>query len=670
MQDGFYISAYCQIGQLEYLHRIALRHDQNISLWRKAGQAIELVQLWELERYSGQKHHTQAFYNTDHFREFLQERLAPLGLKPADIKGMWGTPGVTTDATDYWHRYGDFSQHSLAHLFSAMMLDKEVFERGCIVGLAVDGGPDSLEDLYSRDKPFYAGAIVKSGSVKVFPVPSTAPFWALLRQYFGLKEGSLMALASACRGPDLLPEQAPPPIFGVADFLEADAWFNGMIDKVNFLCDEEKSEDMDGRFSPLENKAAVMTRIIQACTEKRLENTVSSILKEHEVDPRSSHLAMAGGLALNCPANTHLMNTFGFKGFIAPPCVNDSGLSMGLGLMRFFEQNRDFAFKFASPYVGGRSGSSVEAVVASESFSPFVRALSTYAPSEFLEDIVKGPVVRICEGSEVGPRALGNRSLLADPRTERSKDLLNSIKQREWWRPVAPVVLEEHIDAWFEEAFPSPYMLHAFAVKPEQQALVPAICHLDGTARAQTLSRAANPALYDEIQAFARETGVPMLCNTSLNDRGEPILNSLEAALDFALKKELSVVYVDGFRLELTNFKVYQSAPPPEGVNRSFVPRQPIDWAEAERAANPLELTREELVLKQLNPRLRALDHKDPEQLPRLRKLLRRVRAQFSKRADFQFVDLAQDFDAPNTPPREAKALSRAEPPRLEVTDG
>jgi len=142
---------------------------------------------------------------------------------------------------------------------------------------------------------------------------------------------------------------------------------------------------------------------------------------------------------------------------------------------------------------------------------------------------------------EWGPRALGNRSILADPRNGKMKDILNEkIKHRESFRPFAPSILEEDTSEYFELDIPSPYMLLVAKVKKPDK--IPAVTHVDGTGRVQTVSREANPLYYDLIKEFHKITGVPVIVNTSMNVRGEPIVNTPEQAFDMLLKTDMDYI--------------------------------------------------------------------------------------------------------------------------------
>jgi carbamoyltransferase len=151
---------------------------------------------------------------------------------------------------------------------------------------------------------------------------------------------------------------------------------------------------------------------------------------------------------------------------------------------------------------------------------------------------------------EFGPRALGARSILASPINAAMQARLNAIKDREDFRPVAPVVLEEEVGRWFVNGDISPYMLFVFDVIPEKAAHIPAVRHVDGTARIQTVNRTQNPLYYDLIRAFAARTGVPVLVNTSFNTRGEPIVCTPRDALECFWTSPLDALVIGPFLIE------------------------------------------------------------------------------------------------------------------------
>jgi len=152
--------------------------------------------------------------------------------------------------------------------------------------------------------------------------------------------------------------------------------------------------------------------------------------------------------------------------------------------------------------------------------------------------------------AEFGPRALGSRSILASPIKAEMQEKLNEIKDREDFRPVAPVVLEEEVANWFKDGDVSPFMLFIYDVLPEKAECIPAVRHVDGTARIQTINRSQNAPYYDLLKAFFKRTGVPVLVTTSFNTRGEPIVNSPRDAIECFWTSPLDALVIGSFLLE------------------------------------------------------------------------------------------------------------------------
>ena len=167
------------------------------------------------------------------------------------------------------------------------------------------------------------------------------------------------------------------------------------------------------------------------------------------------------------------------------------------------------------------------------------------------QHIADGDVVGWFQGRmEFGPRALGNRSILADPRSAEMKDVLNRrVKFREYFRPFAPSVLADRAGELFAPPDASPFMLRAQRTREDQRAIVPAVTHVDGTARVQTVTRTSNPLYYRLIEEFAKRTGVPCVLNTSFNVRGEPIVNSVADALKCFFTTDMDVLFVGPYAL-------------------------------------------------------------------------------------------------------------------------
>ena len=210
------------------------------------------------------------------------------------------------------------------------------------------------------------------------------------------------------------------------------------------------------------------------------------------------NLVFMGGCALNSSANTSLWKLFDMIWIMPNP--GDAGSSLGAAAA-FYGKHLDWK----DPYIGYDLG-------------------GEYPVNEIVKGILKDGIVAVATGrAEYGPRALGNRSILADPRDPNIKDKVNLIKQRELFRPFAPVVMEECASKWFDMDFTSPYMQYTVkCLKPE---LVPSVVHADGTSRVQTVNRKENRGLWRVLNKFYLQTGVPMLLNTSLNIKGQPLLN-------------------------------------------------------------------------------------------------------------------------------------------------
>ncbi len=245
----------------------------------------------------------------------------------------------------------------------------------------------------------------------------------------------------------------------------------------------------------------------------------------------AKNLVIAGGVALNCVANGRLAREAGFENVWIQPAAGDDGIAIGCayyGWLEILRQRRSFVMDHS--YVGRRYGDQdIEKAI-----GKFLVRIQVTATSS--DDICRDTAKLLADqqvigwfqgGSEFGPRALGNRSLLADPRKPEMKDILNSrVKHRQPFRPFAPIVLAERAAEVFEGEEDSPFMLIAKRVRPEWRDRIPAVVHVDGTARVQTVREQTNPVLYRLLKEFEALTGVPVLINTSFNVKGEPMVET------------------------------------------------------------------------------------------------------------------------------------------------
>lgn len=569
MENGFYLSVYIYINKMMHLTGRYIRHDQNISLWKKEGEQIELIGYLELERLTGVKHADFAFYSKEDVILIINEFLSNWDLTMEDMLEIWGTPEFHKEMEpeenliEYHsiHDYKDFACHSIAHLYSGLLWDSEIFYRDKILGMAVDGGPDTVLDFQSIKKKLYSGCLSDQGAVTIFPVSSPACLWALASKIFNLREGTLMALASASTSKAYIEEQQALRLETTRDLSCLTEYFFDLKEQIDSLTAEDVNIGFNGfdeRFSEEENRISMVMKEIQRMSDAIMASNVEKIIEKFRIEPKEYYLSLSGGFALNCPSTSYLMERYGFKGHVAPPCVNDSGMSLGIALYGFYKRNPGIALKIRlkHPYYG-KKDDSLHSVTGSHTYKPYIESVSEFRKSQAAEDVIKGPVVWFDSNSEIGPRALGHRSILGDPRDLETKNEMNRIKQRQWWRPVAPIVLEEDAHNYFENCDSSPFMLRTYRILEDKLDKIPAVSHLNETARVQTLNSDTNAILYSFLQEFKKETGIPLLCNTSLNDRGEPIVDRIEEAFNFALRKHLDIMYVNGYRIKLKNQKDY-----------------------------------------------------------------------------------------------------------------
>lgn len=550
MKDGFYLSTYVCINTLGYLYKSSARHDYNISLWKLIGENVQLIRYWELERLTGEKQHKSAFFSKEQFVEVVSMLLEEEGISFDDIIEIWGTPELGNFQYYFFeNQFSEFAYHAICHAFSALLLDTKKFQEENILCLSVDSCPDNQVDLNAMDKFFYMGVYSEKGKLRTFPVVSPAEIWEAASDYYELREGTLMALAYASNTKLTIEVRLE---CHAIDYMSRRKTYSCVYEFLKSL-DEKDDLDVcisewDSRFNRRENIISGAMKILQKLSINIMENTIDHVKEKFGIDPQNTYLAISGGYGLNCPTNAYLVSKYHFKGFIAPPCINDSGMSLGCALYTFYKRLNNFSFRMLGAYQGGTDNTLEDNI---NRFAPYIENVTVCSPMVVAEDIANSVIIWFDGACEIGPRALGHRSLLANPCSNSSKERLNEIKQRQWWRPVAPIIMEEEIENWFYNSYESPYMLHNFQIIPEKEKIVPAILHLDNTSRVQTLKRESNPFLYDVIEQFKKKTGVPIICNTSLNDRGEPIIDTIQGVFNFALLKKISIIYINRIRIQL-----------------------------------------------------------------------------------------------------------------------
>lgn len=291
--------------------------------------------------------------------------------------------------------------------------------------------------------------------------------------------------------------------------------------------------------------------------QKTLEEKVLSYLGSLHEKTGINNLCLAGGTFLNCTLNRRILEETGFKKVFIQPAATDDGNAIGCAMYGYHKLSKTMPkkrFKMSMPFFGvGYTKEETERAV-----SKFLKEKplpSINAHAKIAAALAKGRFAGFfMGGAEFGPRALGHRSLLADPRRAETKGRLNRIKGREPFRPFAPAILDEHAEDYFHlpknSRLLTQYMLVAVKAKEEKENLIPAVMHVDGTARVQTVTKTGNPGLYEVIEEFQKITGIPLVLNTSFNFKGRPIVETPLDAMKEFLESELDLLFLEPFLIE------------------------------------------------------------------------------------------------------------------------
>jgi carbamoyltransferase len=455
-------------------------------------------------------------------------------------------------------------EHHTAHMASAYFVSP--FERSAV--LSADG----LGDFASAMWAIGEGPRMRTLGEITFP-HSLGMYYTALTQYLGFwkfgDEYKVMGLA-AYGQPEFLDEfRHIVHSDGPLSFKLGLDYFTHQNQGAEMSWRDARQTPVLGRlFSPYLEKRLGPTRKTEEPLEQRHLNLAASmqaaleeVLAAHWValakKTGEKSLCLAGGVAFNCLANGKIFDCSPFERVYVQPAAGDAGLSVGAAFAvehQVLGRPRQFVMSHAG---WGPEFSSQEIRTALESAGASNGDLHL---AELDEDslvkttarhIAAGKIVGWFQGRvEWGPRALGQRSILADPRRAEMKDILNRrIKHREIFRPFAPSILEEATPEYFEQTHPSPFMTFAYSVRPEKRSVIPAPTHVDGTARLQTVSRAANPLYWKLLRAVGDVTGVPVVLNTSFNDN-EPIVCRPEEALDCFRRTQMDVLVMGNFVLE------------------------------------------------------------------------------------------------------------------------
>jgi carbamoyltransferase len=327
------------------------------------------------------------------------------------------------------------------------------------------------------------------------------------------------------------------------------------------------SERMEESFGPAREPAAALTSLhedVAASLQAMLEEIYLHLVRGLWDRTRIPRICLAGGVALNAVANGRIRLETPFEDVFVQPAAGDSGIAIGAAYYVWnqkLERPRSFVMEHA--YTGPEFSDGAYADAVSAAGLEAARLDDAELFPHVADRIAQGDVVGWFQGRmEFGPRALGNRSIVADPRREDMKDTLNArIKHREPFRPFAPSVLAEATGLWFEQSYPSPYMVLVYKTRPEKRELVPAVNHVDDTGRLQTVTEAASPRYYRLIKEFERQTGVPILLNTSFNEN-EPIVMTPEQAVETFRKTRMDLLVLGNYVVRRLGGRTEEAAEP------------------------------------------------------------------------------------------------------------
>jgi carbamoyltransferase len=442
-------------------------------------------------------------------------------------------------------------EHHIAHIASAYYCSP--WDKAA--GFSYDGSGDFVSTMMARCRGNHIEVLDR-----VFLPDSLGSFYTMICEFIGFPqygdEGKVMGLAPY--GKDTLSERLAEVIGlrngsfklnpGFFKPLGSNQGMQVLPDGTVRLARHFSTEMVKAFGEPREPRTEVTQREMDLAyaMQHRFEDVFFHLLNQLHRRVPCEDLAMAGGCALNSVANGKLFTKTPFRRTWIQPAAGDEGLAIGAALHTYhavLNQPRRLVMK--NSYLGPEfSEARIESDLKKANV-PYRKLAREPLLDTVAQQIAAGHVVGWFQGRmEWGPRALGNRSILAHPGLPGMKDVLNTrIKQREWFRPFAPSILEERQGEYFEHDHPSPFMLHVYKIRPEKRAQLSAVNHVDDTGRLQTVSHEENPLYSELISAFERKTGIPVVLNTSFNEN-EPIVCKPEEAIDCFKRTRMDVLAI------------------------------------------------------------------------------------------------------------------------------
>jgi carbamoyltransferase len=312
--------------------------------------------------------------------------------------------------------------------------------------------------------------------------------------------------------------------------------------------------DFSELFGPVRKKGDDFTQHhfnIAHSLQHVLQETVLELVKWLHAETRQDTLCMAGGVALNCVLNAYLRDKGPFKNIWVQPAAGDAGTALGAALWVDVKERKTTSRSFNMEHAYWGPDYSDESIEKFLQWSKVPYKKLNDVAEEAAKILAEDKIIGWYQGRmEFGPRALGSRSILASPINASMQARLNEVKDREDFRPVAPVVLEEDAPEWFERARYSPFMLFVYPVREDKSEAIPAVRHVDGTARIQTVNERQHPAYYNLLREFKKITGVPVLVNTSFNTLGKPIVCSPRDAVECFWTSPFDALIIGSYLIE------------------------------------------------------------------------------------------------------------------------
>jgi carbamoyltransferase len=448
-----------------------------------------------------------------------------------------------------------FVEHHIAHIGSSFYVSP--FERAAV--LSIDGFGDMVSAMWGVGE----GHHLEVGGEVTFP-HSLGVFYTAVTQYLGFPqygdEYKVMGLASYGEPEhlDVFRRIVRSDGFGYELGLD---YFRHHLEGVAMTWDGGSPElppmwgpAMERDLGPARGDGPLEPHHenVAASLQRRLEEVVLGMLRQLHERTGIDDLCLAGGVALNCVVNGKIFDETPFRRVYIQPAAYDGGTSVGAAYHVWHQVlGRPRGFVMDHAYWGPEFGAARLKQALEDAGVAYGQLPEPEILSRTADALADGKIVGWYQGRmEFGPRALGNRSILVDPRRAEMKDVLNArIKHREPFRPFAPSVLERATARYFSRSEPSPFMLMTYPVRPDKVAEIPAPTHVDGTGRLQTVRPDQNRRYHALIDAFEARTGVPVLLNTSFNEN-EPICCTPEQAIDTFLRTKMDVLVVGDFYAE------------------------------------------------------------------------------------------------------------------------